>query len=208
MKKWATCLLALFTLATPLSHAKTVTASLYLQNIKAVKKNESSSDEIYFSITEFSSTKKNLTYTVPGFITHDHRRFVTPTLVGPAGVYNHPVLHWNSAQLKKVNHAMLWEKKLNEGESVELFLTVIEHDAQPFDLDDPIGALKIRVTNTKGKLLTLWRYLGNTKSDLISSSKNEKGERKGYQFLGSNSKYILNFHLMLDKANRGKGVNA
>lgn len=191
-----------------IGYTKSVTASLYLQNIKAIKKNESSSDEIYFSITEFSSDKKNLTYTIPGFISHNHRQFATPTLIGPSGVYNHPVMHWNSTQLKKVNHAKLWEKVLKEGQSVELFLTVIEHDAQPFDLDDPIGALKIRVSNKKGKILTLWRYLGNTKSELISSSKNEGGERKGYQFMGSNSKYNLNFHLMIKKTESRKKVNA
>ena len=181
---------------------------LYLQNIKAIKKNESSSDEIYFSITEFSSDKKNLTYTIPGFINHDRKQFVTPTLIGSYGIYNHPVMHWNSTQLKKVNHAQLWEKALKEGQSVEIFLTVIEHDAQPFDLDDPIGALKIRVSNKKGEILTLWRYLGNTKSELILSSKNKSGERKGYQFMGGNSKYNLNFHLMINKTESRKKANA
>jgi len=175
------------------AHAKPIKVSLYLQNIKAIKLNEQSKDEIYFSIAEFSSDKNNRIYTMPGFATQKHRYL---SGIYPTGTSGQFVLHWSSNYLRKLQHEKLWSRNLEDKQTVEIFLTVVEHDAQPWDLDDVIGAIKIRINNQNGKIISKWRFLSDEKSILLTSSKDKSGRRMGYSFQGGNSKYEVNFHLM------------
>lgn len=182
------CLLLTFNV-----YAKPITVSLYLKNIKAIKLNERNKDEVYFSIADFSSNKDNRFYTMPGFVTHQHPHFVS---LAPTGTGGHIALYWSSKHFKQLKHEKLWSRQLKNNQSVEIYLSVIERDSPPWDFDDAIGAIKIKMKNHDGKIIAVWGNLGSEKVTQINSSKNNTGEMKGFLFQGSNSKYEIHFHLM------------
>ena len=94
-------------------------------------------DEIYLSITEFHSSRDARHITVP----------------------SQPV-HWPSKALPQVKDLRLWGGSLKEGESLELIISVIEQDAAPWNIDDLIGTVKVKLRNENGKLEEKWKPMG------------------------------------------------
>tara|TARA_R110002110_G_scaffold115322_2_gene286022 strand:+ start:5152 stop:5718 length:567 start_codon:yes stop_codon:yes gene_type:complete len=104
-----------------------------LDSIKKTQAQEESGDELYFSITEYSSTKTSDHYQVPDFPTH-----------------------WLSSYLDQVKNVNLWEKELQPNEAVQLIISLVERDVPPWNVDDLIGSLKLKVKWENNQLTKEW----------------------------------------------------
>jgi hypothetical protein len=160
-----------------------------------LKTNESTSDEIYFSIAEFSSSNKadkDKFYSIPGFITYKHPHYSN---VYPINTSQHRALHWDSEKLEQLQPEILWKSNIKDNQSVKIFLSVVEHDAEPWDHDDIIGAIEIRITNKQGKLQSEWGFLNDEISEKTASSNDGSGQLESYLFKGSDAKYQISYYL-------------
>lgn len=110
-----------------------IVPTLYLKAIQAKTQTEVSGDEVYLAITEFSPGGKNRHYTVPQF-----------------------PLRWPAGALPHIADLALWKTVLGSGESTEVVVSVVEHDTPPWNLDDMIGSIKIKMLNEKGVLKSQW----------------------------------------------------
>ena len=148
----------------------TTAVILMLENIEVVKTAEHlSADDIYVNITEYSSVDKPAMHRIPEYPSH-----------------------WLSKFASKIKQVSLWKKSIQDGESVELIISVIESDAPPWDVDDLIGSVKLKVYMEKGKLQQEWSIPNKT------IVKNE-GERGHFVLSGDGAEYKVSFKLMLDK---------
>jgi len=93
-----------------------------LESIEKINPQEERGDELYFSVTEYSSTKSSDHYQVPDFPTH-----------------------WLSDYLEQVKNVNLWEKELQNDEAIQLIISLVERDVPPWNVDDLIGTVKLKL---------------------------------------------------------------
>jgi hypothetical protein len=150
--------------------AHTTPVSLILENIQIVKKSEeSSSEEIYMNITEYSSVDKPSMHRVPEYPSH-----------------------WLSKFSDKIKDIPIWNKSIQDGESVELIISVVESDAPPWDVDDLIGSVKLKVYIEKGKLEQEWSI---PNKQIVKTD----GERDHFILTGDGAEYKISLNLKLDQ---------
>lgn len=113
--------------------AKEIKVVLKLSSVQAEKTEEKKGDDVYFSITEYSSLGHSKEDRVP---------------VSPA--------HWLSKQLSGVKNIPLWEASLKENEEVKLIISLNEQDFPPWDVDDLLGSAQLSLKNHAGKLEKEW----------------------------------------------------
>lgn len=143
---------------------------LVLEDIQVVKTAaQLSGDEIYVNITEYSSVDKPAMHRVPEYPSH-----------------------WLSKYIDKVKDVTLWQKPIQDEESVELIISVVESDAPPWDVDDLIGSVKLKVYIEKGKLEQEW----SVPNKAIVKSEGEKGH---FVLTGDGAEYKISLKLKLDK---------
>lgn len=143
---------------------------LTLEDIEVVKSSgQFSGDEIYVNITEYSSVDKPSMHRVPEYPSH-----------------------WLSKYIDKVKDIVLWQKPIQDGESVELIISVVESDAPPWDVDDLIGSVKLKVYIEKGKLEQEWSIPNKS----IVKSEAERGH---FTLTGDGAEYKISLKLKLDK---------
>lgn len=93
-----------------------------LDAIERIHAQEQQGDELYFSVTEYSTTGKADHYQVPDFPTH-----------------------WLSEHLSKVHDVVLWQRPLEKDEAVELIISLVERDVPPWNVDDLFGSVKLKL---------------------------------------------------------------
>lgn len=113
--------------------AQDVKVTIKLDKIEAKKTNEKNGDELYFSTIEYSSRNTPTINRVPIFPTH-----------------------WLSKDLDKLHNVVLWQGTLHTSESVLLVLSLIEQDLPPWDVDDHIGSVQVKMANKEGELQVQW----------------------------------------------------
>lgn len=127
-----------------------------LNSIKNVVANERGDDELYINVTAFHSDGKFTTYTVPGgdkpTLGHYGSRF-------PAGPPRIPQAYWPAKALSKVKDIPLWKGDVTKDSAVQLVVALVEHDIPPWNLDDMIGSVKIKIGMEKGQLSANWTVL-------------------------------------------------
>ncbi len=104
-----------------------------LESIEKIHSQEERGDELYFSVTEYSSTKSSDHYQVPDFPTH-----------------------WLSAYLDQVKNVNLWEKELQPDEAIQLIISLVERDVPPWNVDDLIGTVKLKLKWKNNLLSKEW----------------------------------------------------
>lgn len=150
--------------------AHTTPVVLTLEDIQVVKTAAHlSGDEIYVNITEYSSVDKPAMHRIPEYPSH-----------------------WLSKYIDKVKDVTLWQKPIQDEESVELIISVVESDAPPWDVDDLIGSVKLKVYIEKGKLEQEW----SIPNKAIVKSEGEKGH---FVLTGDGAEYKISLKLKLDK---------
>jgi hypothetical protein len=143
---------------------------LTLEKIEVVRTAEDlSGDQVYVNITEYSSMDKPTMHRVPEYPSH-----------------------WLSKYIDKVKNIPLWNKPIKDAESVELIISVVESDAPPWDVDDLIGSVKLKVYIEKGKLEQEWSIPNNA---IVK----KEGEMGHFVLTGDGAEYKISLKLALDK---------
>src|SRR5690349_20024732 len=98
-------------------------ARMKLLSLEKKHTQEKSGDELYISITEYSKNNLPRNYQVPAFPSH-----------------------WLSQYVNNVKDAVLWKKDLKECEDAELLITLVDEHIQPWNVDDSLGSLKLKLS--------------------------------------------------------------
>lgn len=174
------------------AYAKLVHPTIYLDEIVGHEIGERGKDEVYLSVAEFHSDGTSQAYTVPGHFVERRTHYGSTFPPSPP---RHPTLYWDSDNLSEITNLKLWDKPLMEGDAVEIVISLIEHDLPPWDLDDLIGTLKLRLRNEKGQLYIQWKQIG----DKDGAMKEEKFKNapilKNYSFKDKHGDYSLKIRL-------------
>ena len=114
-------------------YAKGLNPSIILEKITPIKTTEKSGDEVYINITEYLPDGKTKSTNIPA-----------------------RPLAWASKDLAKIKALPLWSATLAEGQSADVIMTFVEQDNPPYDPDDLLGVVHLKMMNTKQGLKTLW----------------------------------------------------
>ncbi len=133
-----------------------------LEQLKKIKSTESQGDELYFSVTEYSSIERPRTYLLPNFPTH-----------------------WLSEHLSEIKDLALWQKNIDKNESIMLVISLLERDAPPWNTDDLIGTLKLKIYHEDGQLKHVWQIPNHKEVEMTDKNKQQ------FIFSGDSGKYEL-----------------
>jgi len=158
-----TVVLCIFSVAV---HAKTLYPTVSLLKIEEVKAQEAGGDELYLHITQYHSSGESETQTFP-------RR---PT-------------YWPSEHLDKIKNVKIWDNKLNKGESVEVIISLLEQDFHPWNTDDLVGTIKLRLRNDNGSLQSNWSM--PNRADAPDTVNTKYGLAQRFTLIGDHHKYVL-----------------
>ncbi len=157
----------------PALNQDTVSVQLSLSSIEKIKSTEEQGDELYFSITEYSSIERPRQLLVPNFPTH-----------------------WLSSQLGNLSDVELWHKELQANESVMVLVSLIERDAPPWNVDDLIGTVKFKVKAEDGKVHKEWSVPNSADTRAIDMASKE------FSFTGEQGQYHVTFSSSVDSVER------
>lgn len=146
--------------------AKDLTVKLELAKIQPLKIQEHWGDELYFDITEYTQQGLEQVYQVPK-----------------------KPLYLSSNHLAKFKNIELWHKTLKPEEVVLLLVSLVEADNVPWNLDDIIGIIKIRMKNEDGKLVSDWSMPNRVQTSKVTS------KLRRFELKGSNAAYQLDLQL-------------
>lgn len=144
------------------------TWSVKLQSIEAIRPQEYWGDELYISVTEFPEQGVPSRYQIP-----------------------HYPGHWLSDYLKKVQGVTLWKKRWDQCKNVQIIFSLVEEDLEPWDLDDLLGSVELRLRCENGKVKAQW---------LIPDKENTvRLEDQDGSFLFSGKKYEYRAKLLFNE---------
>jgi hypothetical protein len=149
--------------------AKDLTVALTASKIRAVKTQERSGDELYFDVAEYTKDGLQQFYRVP-----------------------EKPIHLLSSRLDKIKDFKLWHNTIKEGEAVQVILSFIEEDYSPWDLDDLLGVMKLRMINKGGKLIIDWKMPNTTSRGL---ELNHDPKQRRFELTGSGANYQLDLRI-------------
>jgi len=138
-----------------------------LTKIESIKTTEKRGDELYFSISEYYNNEAPKLFRIPMF-----------------------PLHWLSKELPSLKDIKLWEGSIANNQSVLLVLSLLEQDLEPWNSDDHIGSVQIKIINTKGKITTKW---GQPKFVDQPEVQQPNPKVPAYIMLGDGGKYKVSF---------------
>lgn len=139
-----------------------VPVKIVLTDLKVVKPTEKSGDELYFSVTEYSSVDHAKSFEVPEF---------------PED--------WLSGQVKDLKRVVLWEKMLQDNESAMVVISLLDRDAPPWDMDDLVGTIKFKVKNSNGKIQKEWSIPNKSDTKVIGN------EKSSFELTGDGGDYKM-----------------
>lgn len=161
--KWTLCALVLFS---SIALAQKQELHLNLNAFELIQPQEESGDELYITVTEFAKNEKPRNYQVPSFPSH-----------------------WLSKYLNNFKQIVIWKKEIKECKPIDLLITLVEQDAQPIDLDDSLGTVKLKINCNDGKIEQQW-VVG--KSNEVTKIPNQKN---AFTFHKDKAKYNMRFSL-------------
>ncbi len=167
-------LLALCVIGTQ-AFAQTQEISVKLQTLEAVHPQEKRGDELYISVTEFPTQSNPRHYQVPSYPSH-----------------------WLSKYASSIKDVVIWKKDLEGCEPVDLLITLVEEDFAPWNIDDTLGSVELKVKCVNGKAEEEWMIPDAKTTVKIKSEPNTT-----FQFKGENAEYHAVFKL---ERNNGKNV--
>jgi hypothetical protein len=135
-----------------------------LQSIQKIHTQEANGDELYFSVTEFPAKERGTHYQVPTYPTH-----------------------WLSQYVDKIKNVVLWQKTITGCQDVTVLISLVEEDIPPWNVDDLLGSVELKIKCKEGKFTTQW-VIPNT--GITSKIRND-----AFSFTGSNAEYHAVFRL-------------
>ncbi len=169
--------------ATSVACAKTIYRQLVMDNFEMGQAVEGLGDELYLMVTILNSRGDDRQYSIP----------------------NYPVT-WPSDSIQKIKDLTVWEAGIEDGESMEIIVELVEQDAPPFNVDDSLGSARIKLKNHEGNAITEWGSFHHTSE--YTKEKASKGEKYKYHFNGHGGKYSAYFHLTDQVSDRFKEKEA
>ncbi len=149
--------------------AKNIQFKVKMIDIQVEKTSEKGDDELYFNIVQQSNLNGNRENRMPEF-----------------------PMHWLSSELGSLKNVVLWEGKIQTGESIKLILSLLEQDTPPWNPDDAIGAAEVNLLNQNGKLKMEWVVptfkKNNPNVEMLKVAKTQR-----YIFKGDGSRYDVAF---------------
>lgn len=134
--------------------------SIKLDILERIHAQEKSGDELYFTITEFPEKKPPRNYRIPSYPTH-----------------------WMSEYLKNVKNITLWHQSFETCEKTDVLISLVEADLPPWDVDDLLGSVELKITCDQGKMKTEWFIPNKANTAAIL---NHEG---AFSFTGEHSEY-------------------
>ena len=147
--------------------------AIQLDSLVPIKKTEKNKDEIYVSVSEFNSNGKNRYYTIP----------------------QSPV-YWPDKSVNQISNFQLWQGKLPAKGATEVIISLIEQDTPPWNLDDLIGVIKIKMMNDAGQLRYEWYQDGK----LIGRQK----DKISIHLMGQEGIYKANLSLIMRNSTKAE----
>ncbi|HXH55432.1 MAG TPA: hypothetical protein VNK03_06815 [Gammaproteobacteria bacterium] len=160
------CLLSGFLFANDIP--KDMQVAIKMVGIAVEKAANKDIDNLFFNITQYSNLKKGGEHRIPKY-----------------------PKHWLSKQLPGLKNVVLWDGKIDRGESLKLILSLMEQDFPPWDLDDAIGAAEVILLNQNGHLKIQWGVPNEKNNQEVEMLK--RGVPQGYIFKGTGSRYDVAF---------------
>lgn len=146
-----------------------------LKKIESIHTQEKYGDELYISVTEFPAKEDQPRhYQVPAFPTH-----------------------WLSRYLQNMHDVVIWKKSVDQCEPVDLLISLVETDVIPWNVDDLLGSIELKVKCVNGKAVDEWSIPNPKITTKIANEKN------AFSFTGEKAEYRAVFNL--DKKNIEKG---
>lgn len=133
-----------------------------LDSIVKIHSQEERGDELYFSITEYSNKQGSDHYQVPNFPTH-----------------------WLSSHLSQVDDVSIWQKNMSNGEAIELIISLVERDVPPWNVDDLIGSIKLKLKFENNQLEKEWSIPNQANTSRVPDTKNT------FKLLGDEAQYTI-----------------
>lgn len=149
--------------------AKPQAIEVKLIDIEVIKPNERNGDELFFSISEYSSNGDPKMLRVPMF-----------------------PLNWKSRNLKSLTNVTLWKGVVNDDSSVLLIFSLLEQDIPFIEVDDHIGSAQLKIVNKKGTISKVW---GQPK--FKDQPKVEQKAGSEYLMFGADSEYRVKFNVLV-----------
>jgi len=137
-----------------------------LNSLEKVQKQEKGEDELYISVTEFPTDEAPLHYQIPTYPSH-----------------------WISKYLPNVKNVVLWQKTLDHCEPINLLISLVEQDLPPWDFDDLLGSVELKITCVNGKPQEQWIIPNPANTAKMPSNQN------GFSFTGEKANYRAIFQL-------------
>jgi hypothetical protein len=133
-------------------NSKPIKFSLQLVELEAIKTTEKV-DELFMAVTSYPSKGRPLHREIPSF-----------------------PRYWLSSHIKQIQNLSLWRGMLQDKEKITIQLSLIERDQPPFDTDDLIGTVTVKIVNNNNNLKVSWSMPNSTEtgteldvSDLLSA---------------------------------------
>jgi hypothetical protein len=146
-----------------------IQVAIKMVGITVEKTADKGTDNLFFNITQYSNLKRG----------------------GESRIPKYPK-HWLSKQLLGLKNVVLWDGKIERGESLKLILALMEQDFPPWDLDDAIGAAEVNLLNQNGRLKVQWGVPQFEKNKPeVEMLKHAVPQR--YIFKGAGSRYDVAF---------------
>lgn len=161
--------IVIFCLVPFTAFSKPVHIQLKLESIVCKQTTEKSGDEIYWSVTAYSNLQPPTLIRVPQFPTH-----------------------WLSQHLPQIKNVRLFEKDLQDNESIQIVLGLIEHDAPPWNNDDHLGSVKLTLHNHGGALSKSWSVMQYADGVL---PRQKKVDSPTFILEADQGQYVVSFHL-------------
>ncbi|MGD9592321.1 MAG: hypothetical protein AB7V32_07365, partial [Candidatus Berkiella sp.] len=138
-----------------------------------VQPQESGGDELYFSVTEYPAKGSPKHYQVPSFPSH-----------------------WLSKYLPNVKDIVLWKSSSSQCESADLLITLVEEDLAPWNIDDALGSVSLKVECINGKAVETWSVPDDKTASKIPS------KQGAFTFDGQGAKYQAQFSIQINKTTK------
>lgn len=151
--------------------AQSIESKVMLTSVKQIKKTERHGDELYLSVTSFPTKGKA-----------KHKRFP-----------HHP-LFWPGRHIAKVKDVKIWKGKLKKDAGVRLLISLVEQDSPPWDIDDEIGSVDLKLHNNNGKLEIEWNR--PNRSDGKKLTVKSVGEDISINFSGKGQSYEVSLKIV------------
>jgi hypothetical protein len=141
---------------------------LHIDNLDILEHSERFGDEVFLYLLESDADKLNETY------------------------FPQYPFYFRDGHLENFQTTSIWQKDIIPGQEVKLFLSFIEKDAAPWDIDDLIGQVDITLQGNAQGIESSWELVSPQENTVVLSSTSDS---MSLEFSNNNGRYLLDISL-------------